>query len=96
MKAFDDMDLRPEPRSFLLVDVRRNDWEVCDFLFFLKLLDQLITSQYHLAKLMEISKEKKEMYVNILRGNLGRNDQNVDKSSGSIVLSVEEDVVGSL
>jgi arsenical-resistance protein 2 len=30
MKAFDDMDLTPEPRSFLLVDVRRNDWEVCD------------------------------------------------------------------
>ncbi|KAH7391359.1 Rhodanese-like domain-containing protein [Cadophora sp. MPI-SDFR-AT-0126] len=27
MKAFDDMDLTPEPRSFLLVDVRRNDWE---------------------------------------------------------------------
>jgi len=30
MKAFDDMDLTPEPRSFLLVDVRRNDWEVYD------------------------------------------------------------------
>ena len=29
MKAFDDMDIRPEPRSFLLIDVRRVDWEVC-------------------------------------------------------------------
>jgi hypothetical protein len=28
MKLFDDMDLTPEPRSFLLVDVRRDDWEV--------------------------------------------------------------------
>ncbi|KAJ5037364.1 uncharacterized protein L3040_007540 [Drepanopeziza brunnea f. sp. 'multigermtubi'] len=25
--AFDDMDIKNEPRSFLLVDVRRNDWE---------------------------------------------------------------------
>lgn len=29
MKAFDDMDLTNDPKSFLLVDVRRNDWEVC-------------------------------------------------------------------
>jgi arsenical-resistance protein 2 len=29
MKLFDDMDITSEPRSFLLVDVRRNDWEVC-------------------------------------------------------------------
>jgi arsenical-resistance protein 2 len=28
MQMFDDMDLKPEPRSFLLVDVRRADWEV--------------------------------------------------------------------
>jgi arsenical-resistance protein 2 len=28
MQMFDDMDIKPEPRSFLLVDVRRNDWEV--------------------------------------------------------------------
>ena len=28
MKMFDDMDIKPEPRSFLLVDVRRTDWEV--------------------------------------------------------------------
>lgn len=28
MKLFDDMDLTPDPRSFLLVDVRRDDWEV--------------------------------------------------------------------
>jgi len=28
MKLFDDMDITPEPRSFLLVDVRRADWEV--------------------------------------------------------------------
>jgi arsenical-resistance protein 2 len=28
MKKFDDMDLTPEPKSFLLVDVRRTDWEV--------------------------------------------------------------------
>jgi len=27
MKKFDDMDLEPQPRDFLLVDVRRNDWE---------------------------------------------------------------------
>ncbi|KAG0651539.1 Dual specificity phosphatase Cdc25B [Hyphodiscus hymeniophilus] len=27
MQLFDDMDIKPEPRSFLLVDVRRNDWE---------------------------------------------------------------------
>lgn len=27
--AFDDMDIKNEPRSFLLVDVRRNDWEAC-------------------------------------------------------------------
>ncbi|KAH6669369.1 Rhodanese-like domain-containing protein [Halenospora varia] len=27
MKMFDDMDLKPEPREFLLVDVRRTDWE---------------------------------------------------------------------
>lgn len=28
MKLFDDMDVKPGPREFLLVDVRRNDWEV--------------------------------------------------------------------
>lgn len=28
MKMFDDMDVKPGPRKFLLVDVRRNDWEV--------------------------------------------------------------------
>ncbi|KIM97974.1 hypothetical protein OIDMADRAFT_43852 [Oidiodendron maius Zn] len=27
MKMFDDMDIKPAPRQFLLVDVRRNDWE---------------------------------------------------------------------
>jgi arsenical-resistance protein 2 len=27
MKLFDDMDLSPTPRTFLLVDVRRTDWE---------------------------------------------------------------------
>jgi len=27
MKLFDDMDIKPEPRPFLLVDVRRTDWE---------------------------------------------------------------------
>ncbi|RDW87695.1 hypothetical protein BP5796_03389 [Coleophoma crateriformis] len=27
MKLFDDMDIAVGPRSFLLVDVRRNDWE---------------------------------------------------------------------
>ncbi|KAE9368616.1 hypothetical protein N431DRAFT_347432 [Stipitochalara longipes BDJ] len=27
MKLFDDMDLAPTPRTFLLVDVRRTDWE---------------------------------------------------------------------
>ncbi|EHK98123.1 hypothetical protein M7I_6175 [Glarea lozoyensis 74030] len=29
-EMFDEMDIKPEPRSFLLVDVRRTDWEVCD------------------------------------------------------------------
>lgn len=33
MKLFDDMDLTPEPRSFLLVDVRRDDWVVRDRIF---------------------------------------------------------------
>jgi hypothetical protein len=28
MKMFDDQDIKPGPRKFLLVDVRRNDWEV--------------------------------------------------------------------
>jgi arsenical-resistance protein 2 len=28
MKLFDDMDIKPEPRQFQLVDVRRTDWEV--------------------------------------------------------------------
>jgi len=28
MKMFDDMDIKPGPRPFLLVDVRRTDWEV--------------------------------------------------------------------
>jgi arsenical-resistance protein 2 len=28
MKMFDDMDIKLGPREFLLVDVRRNDWEV--------------------------------------------------------------------
>lgn len=28
MKLFDDMDLKPDARSFLLVDVRRDDWVV--------------------------------------------------------------------
>jgi arsenical-resistance protein 2 len=27
MQLFDDMDLNPSPRTFLLVDVRRIDWE---------------------------------------------------------------------
>ena len=27
MKKFDDMDIEPKPRDFLLVDVRRMDWE---------------------------------------------------------------------
>jgi len=27
MKKFDDMDIKPTPREFLLVDVRRTDWE---------------------------------------------------------------------
>jgi arsenical-resistance protein 2 len=27
MQLFDDMDLIPSPRTFLLVDVRRTDWE---------------------------------------------------------------------
>ena len=27
MKKFDDMDIEPKPRDFLLVDVRRTDWE---------------------------------------------------------------------
>lgn len=34
MKMFDDMDIKPGLREFLLVDVRRNDWEVCSFLYF--------------------------------------------------------------
>jgi arsenical-resistance protein 2 len=34
MKLFDDMDVKPEARSFLLVDVRRNDWEVSCLLVF--------------------------------------------------------------
>jgi hypothetical protein len=29
MKLFDDMDIKPGPRQFLLVDVRKTDWEVC-------------------------------------------------------------------
>jgi hypothetical protein len=28
MKLYDDMDLTGDPKSFLLVDVRRDDWEV--------------------------------------------------------------------
>ena len=28
MKFFDDMDIKPEPRTFQLVDVRRTDWKV--------------------------------------------------------------------
>jgi len=28
MKKFDDMDIKPGHREFLLVDVRRTDWEV--------------------------------------------------------------------
>lgn len=31
MTEFDDMDIKNEPRSFVLVDVRRNDWEVSFF-----------------------------------------------------------------
>ena len=31
MKMFDDMDIKPEPRPFLLVDVRRTDWEVRNY-----------------------------------------------------------------
>jgi len=27
MQKFDDMDIEPKPRDFLLVDVRRTDWE---------------------------------------------------------------------
>jgi arsenical-resistance protein 2 len=38
MKMFDDMDIKPEPRSFLLVDVRRTDWEVSLYLRILTLL----------------------------------------------------------
>lgn len=34
MKLFDDMDITSEPRSFLLVDVRRDDWVVCIFLIY--------------------------------------------------------------
>jgi hypothetical protein len=34
MKMFDDMDIKPETRSFLLVDVRRTDWEVRSLLRF--------------------------------------------------------------
>jgi hypothetical protein len=30
MKLFDDMDVKPGPRQFLLVDVRKIDWEVRD------------------------------------------------------------------
>lgn len=33
MQMFDDMDIRNEPRDFLLVDVRRVDWEVSFFEF---------------------------------------------------------------
>ena len=28
MKLFDDQDLKGDPKSFLLVDIRREDWEV--------------------------------------------------------------------
>ena len=28
MKMFDDMDIKPGPAEFLLVDARRTDWEV--------------------------------------------------------------------
>jgi arsenical-resistance protein 2 len=28
MKLYDDMDLTGDPKSFLLIDVRREDWEV--------------------------------------------------------------------
>lgn len=28
MKLFDDMDINPSPREFLIVDVRRTDWQV--------------------------------------------------------------------
>jgi hypothetical protein len=31
MKFYDDMDLTGDPKSFLLVDVRREDWEVSPF-----------------------------------------------------------------
>lgn len=31
MKMFDDMDINPGLRDFLLVDVRRDDWAVCFF-----------------------------------------------------------------
>jgi len=31
MKFYDDMDLTGDPKSFLLVDVRRDDWEVLPF-----------------------------------------------------------------
>lgn len=34
-QMFDDMDITNEPRDFLLVDVRRVDWEVCFLLIFL-------------------------------------------------------------
>ena len=37
MKMFDDMDIKPEPRPFLLVDVRRTDWEVRDSSYFLSI-----------------------------------------------------------
>ena len=30
IKLFDDMDIQPGFRDFLLVDVRRTDWEVSD------------------------------------------------------------------
>jgi arsenical-resistance protein 2 len=31
MKKFDELDIEPKPRDFLLVDVRRTDWEVSEY-----------------------------------------------------------------
>ncbi len=34
MNMFDDMDIKPAPRAFLLIDLRRTDWEVGPPFFF--------------------------------------------------------------
>jgi len=35
MKMFDDMDIKPDIRPFLLVDVRRTDWEASNYVLLL-------------------------------------------------------------